>query len=61
MAGFELEFDGAWMAASGIAESLHAAGEDVRVWSHDDADARVENAPRMAPDGWTGASAPSPG
>ena len=50
MVGFELEFDGAWMAASGIAESLHAAGEDVRVWSHGDADVHVDASPRMGSD-----------
>ena len=52
MGAFERGFDGAWMAAGGIAESLHAAGEDVRVWSHGDADAGVDDSPGMAPDGF---------
>lgn len=42
MVAFELEFDGALLASSGFAESLHAAGGDARVWPHGDDDARVD-------------------
>lgn len=54
MIEFELEFDGALLASSGIAESLHAAGGDARVWSHaDDARIDVESpAGDALPDAW---------
>ena len=40
----EFEFDCALLASSGVAESLHAAGVDVDVPSHEDASQRREGA-----------------
>ena len=47
MVEFELEFDGALLASSGVAESLHAAGGDARLRCHGDAGECFDDASPM--------------